>query len=288
MRVLVEALSEGGIAPTAEAARHVEKMGARTVGRSIRLRLRRLPEQAGRLARALAVLEQGDLFQAARLAGLEEVEAAEAAELLMTAGILESGRPLTFIHPIVRSGIYSDLTSGGARTRPPRCRATARRATGRERAGRQAPAGQRARRPMAGSSSGLSRPRARRESRALPSRRPSSCAERSLNHRRRATGRHCCWTSEWPRLASGSPSWPEHLQRAVDSAPNVVAAAEAAMVLGLALEPRSALCGGGRGSRSCSVGARFPPLRARAPARGRGSRRRDERPRHRTLGGPPP
>jgi DNA-binding CsgD family transcriptional regulator/tetratricopeptide (TPR) repeat protein len=110
MRVLVDALSEGGIAPTAEAARHVERIGARTVGRSIRLRLRRLPEHAGRLARALAVFEQGDLLQAARLAGLEEVEAAEAAELLATAGILEAGRPLRFIHPIVRSGIYSDLT----------------------------------------------------------------------------------------------------------------------------------------------------------------------------------
>jgi DNA-binding CsgD family transcriptional regulator len=107
---LMEALSEGGIAPTAEASRHVERIGARTVGRSIRLRLRRLPEHAGRLARALAVLEQSDLLQAARLAGLEEVEAAEAAELLTTAGILESGRPLTFIHPIVRSGIYSELT----------------------------------------------------------------------------------------------------------------------------------------------------------------------------------
>ena len=111
MRVLVDALSEGGIAPTAEAARHVERIGARTVGRSIRLRLRRLPEHAGRLARALAVLEQSDLLQAARLAGLEEAEAADAAELLTTAGILESGRPLTFIHPIVRSGIYAELSS---------------------------------------------------------------------------------------------------------------------------------------------------------------------------------
>jgi hypothetical protein len=53
----LEALSEGGIAPTAEAARHVEKMGARTVGRSIRLSLRRLPEQAGRVARAAATLD---------------------------------------------------------------------------------------------------------------------------------------------------------------------------------------------------------------------------------------
>jgi len=109
--VLVDALREGGIAPTAEAARHVERIGARTVGRSIRLRLRRLPEQAGRLARALAVLEQDDLVQAARLAGLDDLEAAEAAELLTTAGILESGRPLRFIHPIVRSGIYSELSS---------------------------------------------------------------------------------------------------------------------------------------------------------------------------------
>ncbi len=111
MRELLEALSEGRIAPTAEASRHVEKIGGRSVGRSIRLRLRRLPEHAGRLARALAVLEQGDLLQASRLAALDEAEAADAAELLATAGILEAGRPLTFMHPIVRSGIYTDLTS---------------------------------------------------------------------------------------------------------------------------------------------------------------------------------
>ena len=111
MRVLLEALSEGGIAPTAEAARDVERIGARTVSRSIRLRLRRLPEQAGRLARALAALEESDLLQAARLARLSEAEAADAAELLMAAGILESGRPLTFIHPIVRTAIYSELSS---------------------------------------------------------------------------------------------------------------------------------------------------------------------------------
>jgi hypothetical protein len=49
----------------------------------------------GRLARALAVLEQGDLVQAARLAGLDEAKAAEAAKLLVAAGIVEAGRPLT-------------------------------------------------------------------------------------------------------------------------------------------------------------------------------------------------
>jgi DNA-binding CsgD family transcriptional regulator len=111
MRELVDALLEGRIAPTAEAASHVERIGARAVGHSIRLRLRRLPGHAARLARALAVLEQSELLEAARLAQLEDVDAAEAAELLVSAGIIEPGRPLTFVHPIVRSGIYSELTT---------------------------------------------------------------------------------------------------------------------------------------------------------------------------------
>jgi len=111
VRELVDALSEGGIAPIAEAARHVERIGAQTVGRSIRLRLRRLAEPAGRLARALAILEQSELQVAARLAGLDATEADEAVELLVNAGILEPGRPLTFSHPIVLSGLYSELSS---------------------------------------------------------------------------------------------------------------------------------------------------------------------------------
>src|SRR5262245_32888331 len=69
VRVLVTALSEGRIAPTAANARRVERIGARTVGRSVRLWLRLLPESADRLARALAVLEQSDLFYAARQIG---------------------------------------------------------------------------------------------------------------------------------------------------------------------------------------------------------------------------
>jgi DNA-binding CsgD family transcriptional regulator len=116
LRALVGAVVEEGIAPTAEAAREVEIIGARTVGRSIWLRLGRLPEHASRLARALAILEHSDLFQAAQLAGLDESEAGDAAELLTVAGILDTGRPLTFVHPIVRSALYADLT-GVERTR---------------------------------------------------------------------------------------------------------------------------------------------------------------------------
>ena len=94
------------------AAPRVERIGARTIGRSLRLRLDRLPEPAGRLARAVAVLERGELIQAARLAGLGESEAAEAADVLSAASILEPGRPLAFVHPIVRTGIYTELSSG--------------------------------------------------------------------------------------------------------------------------------------------------------------------------------
>src|SRR6266516_2270495 len=111
LRALLKAVSEEGIGPTAQGAREVERIGARSVSRSIRLRLGRLPEHAGRLARALAVLEQSDLFQTSQLAGLDEAEAGEAAELLTVAGILEPGRPLTFTHPIVRTALYADLTS---------------------------------------------------------------------------------------------------------------------------------------------------------------------------------
>jgi DNA-binding CsgD family transcriptional regulator len=99
VRELATALSEGSIGGDVEA-----------LGRSLHLRLLRLPEPAARLARALAVLEQSDLLQAAWLAGLEELEAAEAADLLATAGILEPVRPLTFVHPLVRDGIYSELS----------------------------------------------------------------------------------------------------------------------------------------------------------------------------------
>ena len=110
LRELVGALNEGGIAPSAEAAGHVERIGARSVGRSINLQLRRLPNNAGQLARALAILEQSDLVHAARLARLDEAQAMGAAELLASAGIVESGPHLTFVHPIVRHSIYDEIS----------------------------------------------------------------------------------------------------------------------------------------------------------------------------------
>jgi DNA-binding CsgD family transcriptional regulator len=234
MRVLVEALSEGGIAPTTESARHVERIGARTVGHSIRLRLRRLPEHAGRLARALAVLEQGDLLQTARLAELDEAEASDAAELLTTAGILESGRPLTFIHPIVRTGIYSDLTS-------------AERAQGHRRAARLL-AGQPGSNELVAKHLLVSEPAG--DGWAVERLVEAACeaGKRGAPEAEAVFLRRALAEPPAPRdyygllldlgmaeASAGLADWPEHLQQAVDTAPNAVAAAEAAMVLALAL-----------------------------------------------------
>ena len=108
---LVEALHDEGIEPTGQAVGHVAAVGARTLGRSIELRLGRLPAPATRLARALAILEQSDLVTVARLAGVEPAEGAEAAEQLETVGILAPGRPLRFTHPMIRTAVYLDQTT---------------------------------------------------------------------------------------------------------------------------------------------------------------------------------
>jgi DNA-binding CsgD family transcriptional regulator len=234
MRVLVDALSEGGIAPTAEAARHVERIGARTVGRSIRLRLRRLPEHAGRLARALAVLEQSDLLQAARLAGLEQAEADDAAELLTTAGILEPGRPLTFVHPIVRSGIYSELSG-------------AERAQGHRRAARllteQAGASERVAKHLLVSEPAADPWVVERLVETACAAGKQGAPESEAVFLRRALaeppppGDRSALLLDlgMAEASAGLADWPEHLQQAVDTAPTDAEAGVDALVLGLAL-----------------------------------------------------
>ena len=234
VRVLVEALSEGGIAPTAEAARHVEIIGARTVGRSIRLRLRRLPGHAGRLARALAVLEQSDLLQAARLAGVDEAEAAEASELLATAGILEPGRPLTFSHPIVRSGIYAELT-GAERAQSHRRAA--------QLLAEQPGANERVAEHLLVSEPAADGWVVERLLEAARAAERNGAPESAALFLRRVlaepppSGDRSGLLLElgMAEASAGLAGWPEHLQQAVDDAPNAALAAEAAMVLANAL-----------------------------------------------------
>jgi DNA-binding CsgD family transcriptional regulator len=223
VRELVVAMNEGGVGG-----------GVGTIARSIRLRLRRLPEHARRLARALAVLEQSDLLQAARLAGLEEFEAADAADLLATAGILEAGRPLTFVHPIVRDGIYSELSS-------------AERTQGHRRAAelldRQPGASARVAQHLLASEPAADSWVVERLVEAACAASKHGAPESEAVFLRRALAEPPPPADRSAMLLdlgmaeanAGLDDWPEHLQQAVDAAPDAAAAAEAAMVLADAL-----------------------------------------------------
>jgi len=230
VRELIVALAAAGVAPTARAAGSVERIGSRTVGRSIELRLRRLPESARRLARALAVLERSDLLHAARLARLADAEAREAAESLANAGIVDSGLPLTFVHAIVRSAIYSEL-SGAKRAQAHRDGgARARTAAGSQRARRPASPCQRAGRRCLGGG-------AARDGRAGGA--TAGAPELEALYLRRAIAEPPGAERQAALLldlgvaeaSAGIDGWDEHLQRAVDAAPNAVAAAIPASAL---------------------------------------------------------
>ncbi len=109
---LVRAIAEQGIKPTAAASSRVAAFAPRTVSKSVVLRLSRLSPPAWQLARAAAVLGEADVRLAAGLAGMDTGAAATAADELAAAGILEGGRPLRFVHPIVRAAVEADLPPG--------------------------------------------------------------------------------------------------------------------------------------------------------------------------------
>jgi DNA-binding CsgD family transcriptional regulator len=110
---LAAALREDRIEPTAESAPLAEELGPRTIARSILVRLGRLAPASSEFARTVAILGGGvDLRHAAELAGLDATEAGAAADALVAAGVLEPGRPLEFVHPVVRTAIYAELAQG--------------------------------------------------------------------------------------------------------------------------------------------------------------------------------
>lgn len=85
-----------------------------SVGRSVGRRLGRLDEHARQAIHAAAVLGDGaELRHVAALAGLTTGEAAAACDALSAAQILAPGRPLRFVHPLVRSALYDRLPGHG-------------------------------------------------------------------------------------------------------------------------------------------------------------------------------
>jgi len=107
---LIRSLTSDGDPLTAASAARVADLGAEGVGRSVKLRLGRLGPAAERLSAAVSVLRDGtELRHVVALARLEFDDALAAVDALVGAGILESGRGVRFVHPIVRAAVYADL-----------------------------------------------------------------------------------------------------------------------------------------------------------------------------------
>lgn len=107
---LADELVAAGIAPDADAVRHVRNRGPVAVRRSVRLRLARLSPGAQALARAVSVLDSdAEPRFAYNLAGLDGPSGARAAAELELARLLAVGGELRFTHPILRAAVYEQL-----------------------------------------------------------------------------------------------------------------------------------------------------------------------------------
>jgi DNA-binding CsgD family transcriptional regulator len=110
---LVSALRAQAVRPDAAHAGVVRDIGPRAVSRTVLARLARLPDEAGPVARAVAVLGDGAaLPTVAALADLELERAAATTRALAQAEILRPEPPLGFVHPLVRDAVYHELPPG--------------------------------------------------------------------------------------------------------------------------------------------------------------------------------
>ena len=90
----------------------VDRLAPERIAAAVLLRVSRLDPQAPSLARAVAVLgEHARLTTCAELAGLDIRKASTLAAALVDLAVLAGGEPLRFVHPIVRTAIYNDLSA---------------------------------------------------------------------------------------------------------------------------------------------------------------------------------
>ena len=118
LRELLRALEATRVVPSAAAASEVQSVGPGAVSRFVLHRLATLGASATELARSVAVLgDDTELPLAARVSGLREGVARDAADDLVRADIFARGERLGFVHPIVRAALYEDLVPGERQAR---------------------------------------------------------------------------------------------------------------------------------------------------------------------------
>jgi DNA-binding CsgD family transcriptional regulator len=113
VRRLGSGLRERGVPFTDAGVPEIGRLGGDVIGGAVDAALARLGPRAAGVARAVAVLG-GDapLTVVAALAETDRDAAAEAADRLVRAGVLEDGRPLRFQHALVRDAVLGGLTAG--------------------------------------------------------------------------------------------------------------------------------------------------------------------------------
>lgn len=110
VHAVVDAATDAGMEPSAAQAHRLPEVGSRAVARAVGHRIARLGPEALALARAVAVLgTNAELRAASRLADLDESAAIAAADALVSAQVLAAGRPLEFVHPIVRTAVHEGI-----------------------------------------------------------------------------------------------------------------------------------------------------------------------------------
>jgi DNA-binding CsgD family transcriptional regulator len=111
VRALLLTIRGEGLDPVAANAARVLEIGPESVSRGVSLRLARMPDEANRFARAVAVLGDGTTSRdAAELAGLDGEVAAHAATALVRADLLRLRTPeIEFAHPVVRAAVYEAI-----------------------------------------------------------------------------------------------------------------------------------------------------------------------------------
>jgi len=110
LRELLRSLAAEDVAPIAASISTVERLAPDAVTRSVRVRIARLPDEAARLVRAVAIL--GDRAQrdhAAAVANLERRDVAPTAAALARVDLIHPEPPFSFVHPLVRNAVYESI-----------------------------------------------------------------------------------------------------------------------------------------------------------------------------------
>jgi DNA-binding CsgD family transcriptional regulator len=108
-RELVSAGRDAGLTPTVASIARLSALGPSSVSQSVLVRTAGLGSDCVALVRAVAALgDGGNLRSAAAIAGLDDEQAAAAADRLRMAGVLRPEQPLGFEHPVVRAAVTAD------------------------------------------------------------------------------------------------------------------------------------------------------------------------------------